>query len=163
MASQIRQVDYFYTMVPDKPGEGARVLAGLREAGVNLEVFSGFPEGRKGQLDFVPSDAQAFVKAGKKLGLSLSKKKTGFLIQGEDQPGAAAAVMEKLGAAGINVVSMQAICSGEGRFGAVLWVNSADVRRAAKALGVVKQPQPVAPSPPATPAPAGPGETPTAL
>ncbi len=158
MANQIRQVDYFYTMVPDKPGEGARVLNGLRDAGINLVVFSGFPEARKGQLDFVPTDVQAFVKAAKKMGLSPSKKKSGFLIQGEDQPGAAAEIMGKLGAANVNVVSMQAICSGEGRFGAILWVKQADVRRAAKALGVVKAPAatPEPPSePPAAQAPPG--------
>ncbi len=157
MASQIQQVDYFYTMVPDKAGEGARVLAGLRDAGVNLLVFSGFPEGRKGQLDFVPSDAPAFVKAAKSLGLSVSKRKSGFLFQGEDQPGAAAEIMQKLAAAKINVVSMQAICSGEGRFGGILWVDSADVRKAAKALGIVKKPEPAAPVTQETPAPPGPG------
>lgn len=136
MASEIRQVDYYYTMIPDKPGEGARVLTGLRDAGVNLVAFSGFPEGRKGQLDFVPSDAAVFVNAAKKLGISLTKRKTGFLVQGDDQPGAAAEILEKLGAAKINVVSMQAICSGQGRFGAIFWVKTPDVRKASKALGV---------------------------
>ncbi len=136
MAYQIRQVDYFYTTVPDKPGEGARVLSGLRDAGVNLVVFSGFPAGRKGQLDFVPSDAQAFVAASKKLGLQLSGKKRGFLVQGEDQPGAAAEIMVTLGTAGVNVVSLQAICSGEGHFGAILWVKPPDVKKAARALGI---------------------------
>ncbi len=135
MSNKIRQVDYYYTMVRDKPGEGARVLAGLRDAGINLMVFSGFPEGRKGQLDFVPFDAAAFVKAAKTQGLSLSKKKSGFLAQGDDQLGAAAEVMEKLAAANINVVSMQAICAGAGRYGAVVFVKSTDVKKAAKALG----------------------------
>ena len=138
MASKIRQVDYFYTTVPDKPGEGVRVLAGLRDAGVNLVVFSGFPEGRKGQLDFVPSSGPAFVKAAKALGLSLSKPKSGFLIQGKDHPGAVAEVMQKLAAARINVVSVQAVCSGEGRFGGILWVRPEDVRKAAKALGIAR-------------------------
>ena len=136
MASQIRQVDYYYTLVPDKPGEAARVLSALRDAGVDLLVFSGFPEGRKGQLDFVPTDVPAFVAAARKLGLALSKKKRGFLVQGDDQPGAVADIMEKLGAAGVNVVSMQAASSGEGHFGAILWVNPPDVRKAAKALGI---------------------------
>jgi hypothetical protein len=136
MANEIRQVDYYYTMIPDKPGEAAHVLAGLRDAGINLVAFSGFPEGRKGQLDFVPSDPAACVQAAKKLGLSLSKKRTAFLVQGDDQPGAAAEFMEKLGAAKINVVSMQGISSGAGRFGAILWVKSADVKKTAKVLGV---------------------------
>ena len=136
MANEIRRVDYFYAMVPDKPGEAARVLSGLRDAGINMIAFCGFPEGRKGQLDFVPSDPAAFVKEAKKLGLSLSRKKTGFLIQGDDQPGAAAEFMERLGAAKVNVVSMQAIGAGAGRFGAMLWVKAPDMKNAAKALGV---------------------------
>ncbi len=135
MTNEVRRVDYYYTMVPDKPGEAACVLAGLRDAGVNLVAFCGFPEARKGQLDFVPSDPAAFVRAAKKLGLALSRKKAGFLVQGDDQPGAVAEFMEKLGAAKINVVSVQAISSGSGRFGAILWVKAGDVRKAAKALG----------------------------
>jgi len=42
MADQIRRVDYFYVEVPDKPGEGARVLTALKEAGVNLLNFTAF-------------------------------------------------------------------------------------------------------------------------
>ncbi len=59
--------------------------------------------------------------------------------------------MEKLAAAKINVVSMQAICSGEGRFGGILWVGAADVRKAAKALGIASKPQPAVPPAAGTP------------
>jgi hypothetical protein len=138
MANEIRLVDYYYTMVPDKSGEAARVLAGLRDAGVNLIAFCGFPEKRKGQLDFIPSEAAAFLAAAKMMKLSLSRKKRGFLVQGDDQPGAVAEFMEKLGAAKINVVSMQAISAGAGRYGGILWVKAADVRKAAKALGLAQ-------------------------
>jgi hypothetical protein len=136
MANEICMVDYFYTLIADKPGRAACILGGLRDAGVNLLAFSGFPEGRKGQLDFIPSDAVAFVKAAKKMKLEVSKKKTGFLIQGEDQPGAVAELLEKLAAAKINVVSMQGICAGAGRYGGLLWVKAGDVKKAAKALGL---------------------------
>jgi hypothetical protein len=136
MADEIRQVDYFYAVVPDKPGKAAEILAGLHNAGVNLVGFSGFPKGKKGQLDFIPSDSTAFTAAVKKMKLEVSKKKIGFLIQGEDRPGAVAEVMGKLGAAKINVVSMQAVCAGAGRYGALLWVKPRDLKKAAKALGV---------------------------
>lgn len=33
MADQIQRVQYFYTEVPDKPGEGAKMLGMLKEAG----------------------------------------------------------------------------------------------------------------------------------
>ena len=136
MAETIRRVDYYYTSVTDKPGEAARILGALNQAGVNLVAFSGFPSGaRRAQLDFIADDSAAFTKAAKKAGVKLSSRKTGFLIQGEDHPGAVAEISNKLAAAGINITAVDAICSGDGRYGALLWVKAPDVRRAAKALG----------------------------
>lgn len=135
MAEEIRRVDYYYAIVPDKPGTGACVLEALQLAGVNLLGFSGFPAGaRKAQLDFLPEDSKVFAAAARKAGLKLSKKKTGFMIQGEDRPGAVAGVMGKLAAAGVNVTSVQAVCAGAGRYGGLVWVKAADVRKAVKAL-----------------------------
>jgi predicted amino acid-binding ACT domain protein len=135
MADLIRRVDYFYAIVPDKPGEAARILTALRQAGVNLTGFSGFPHGaRRSQLDFIPEDTAAFVRAAKQLRLKVSKKKTGFLIQGEDRPGAVAKLAEKLAGGGINITAVDAVCAGGGRYGALLWVKSPDLRRAAKLL-----------------------------
>ncbi len=136
MAETIRRVDYYYTTVSDKPGEAARILGALNQAGVNLVAFSGFPSGaRRAQLDFIADDGAAFTKTAKKAGVKLSSRKTGFLIQGEDHPGAVAGISNKLAAAGINITAVDAICSGDGRYGALLWVKAPDVRRAAKALG----------------------------
>jgi hypothetical protein len=135
MAETVRKVDYFYIETPDKPGEGATVLAALRDAGVNLLAFTGFPRGRRAQLDFIPDDALTFKTAARKAGIKLSAKKTGFLIQGEDRPGAIADIMGKLAAVNVNVTASDAVCAGEGRYGAMLWVKPADVRKAAKALG----------------------------
>lgn len=136
MPDEVRQIDYFYLTVSDKPGEGARVLAALRAAGVNLLGISAFPHGaRKSQLDLIPEDSGAFRKAAKNAGLKLSTKKTGFLIQGEDRPGAVADAAKKLAEANINLVSVQVFCAGSGRYGGMLWVGAPDLRRAAKALG----------------------------
>lgn len=136
MAEQIRKLDYYYISVPNKPGEAARILGALLDGGVNLLGFSGFPEGaRKAQLDFLPEDSKLFVQAARRAGLKVSKKKTGFLVQGDDQPGAVAAVFARLAAANINVTSMQAISAGSGRFGGMLWVKPENVRKASKVLG----------------------------
>ena len=43
MSQSVRKVDYFHVMVPNKPGRGGRVLAGLAAEGVNLLAFSGYP------------------------------------------------------------------------------------------------------------------------
>ncbi|MBI2526608.1 MAG: hypothetical protein HYV93_11535 [Candidatus Rokubacteria bacterium] len=135
MTDTIQRVDYFYALVPDKPGEAARMLAVLRGAGVNLLAFSGFPEGRRGQLDFVPADAGAFRKAAKKAGWKLTGPKRAFLLQGEDRVGAVAETLGKLAEARINVTAIDALCAGAGRYGAILWVTQRDVARAAKVMG----------------------------
>ena len=136
MADNIRLVDYYYTMAPDKPGEGARQLGILKSAGVNLLAFSAFPSARKSQVDFVPSEPAAFLVAAKAARLKLSRPKKAFLIDGDDRVGAIADIMARLGAAKINVTAVDAVCSGGGRYGAILWVKPRDVKRAAAALGV---------------------------
>ena len=137
MADTIRKVDYYYTTAPNKPGEGARVLGLLRNAGVNLLAFTGFPSGRRSQLDFVPADAAALVAACRAAKVKLSRRKTAFLIDGDDRVGAAADIMRKLGAAKINVTAIDAICTGGGRYGAILWVKPRDVNKAAGVLGAM--------------------------
>lgn len=109
----IRKVDYFYIEAPNKPGEGARVLETLREAGVNLFAFSGFPQGRKAQIDFIPDDIVKFKAAARKAKLKVGARKRGFLIQGDDRPGAVADVMGKLSAANINVTAIDAVAAGK--------------------------------------------------
>jgi len=99
-------------------------------------AFSGFPKGRRAQLDFIPADPGAFVKTAKKVGWKLSARKSGFLIQGEDRVGALADLLSKLADAKINVTAVDAICGGMERYGAILWVKPPDLKRAAKALGI---------------------------
>lgn len=135
MADTIRRAEYFYVQVPNKPGEGARILAALQEAGINLLAFSGFPEGRRSQLDFVPADPAAFKQAAKKAGLRLTGPKRTLLISGDDRVGAVAELHGKLADAKINVTAIDAVCAGAGQYGAILWVAPKDFNRAAKVLG----------------------------
>jgi len=137
MPDEIRRIDYYYTSVPDKPGEGARILAALRDAGVNLIGVSAFPHGaRRSQLDLIPEDSATFAKAARAAGLKLSTKKSGFLTQGEDRPGAVAEVVKRLGDSNINVTSVQVFCAGSGRYGGMLWVKASDLRKANRILGI---------------------------
>ncbi|MGH7428846.1 MAG: ACT domain-containing protein [Candidatus Methylomirabilaceae bacterium] len=135
MTDMIRRVDYFYVETPNKPGEAARLLSTLKHAGINLLAFTGFPKGRRSQLDFIPADTAAFVSVAKRAKWKLSAKKSGFLIQGEDRPGALADLLGRLAAAKINVTAVDAVCAGADRWGAILWVKPRDLKRAAKALG----------------------------
>jgi len=135
MADTVRKAQYFYITAPDKPGEGARALRTLAEAGVNLVAFSGFPAGRRSQLDFVPEDPAAFRAAAKKAKWKVTGPKVAFVVEGEDRRGAVAEILGRLADANVNVTATDAVCAGAGRFGVLLWVKPRDVNRAAKALG----------------------------
>lgn len=133
MPDTIRVVEYFYMTAPNKPGEGARALNTLKDAGVNLLAFSGFPEGRRAQLDFVPDDAAAFKQAAKRAKWKVVGPKRGFLVQGDDRVGAAAELLERLAAAKISLTALDAV-SVDGRFGAIFWVAPKDVKKTAALL-----------------------------
>lgn len=135
MSNTLRKVDYFYVTVPNRAGQGAKIMAALAADGVNLLAFSGFPSGGKAQLDLMPEDSAKLRKAAKKLGLKLSVRKTGFLYHGDDRVGAMTRVLDKLAGAKINVVAVDAVTSGKGRFGAIFWVKQKAVAKAAKLLG----------------------------
>lgn len=134
MSETIRQVDYFYLEVPNKAGEGAKVLKALKEASVNLLAFSGFPAGRRAQLDFFPADPAAFRSVARANRWKLTGPKRGFLVQGDDRIGAVADLVDKLAAANINVIALDAV-SVDGRYGMLCWVAPRDFRKATRLLG----------------------------
>jgi len=136
MANVVKRIDYYYTVVPDRPGAAAKLLNELKAARVNLLAFTGFPCGaRRSQLDFVPSNQRAFRAAARKAGMKLVGPRTAFLIQGEDRVGAIAAIANKLAQARINVTAVDSVSAGRRRYGAILWVKSRNVAQAAKILG----------------------------
>lgn len=137
MADTAQRVEYFYVQVPNKPGEGVRYLSALSEAGIGLLAFSGFPEGRGSQLDFVPVDPAAFRGFARRSKWKITGPKRAFLLAGDDRVGVVADIHAKLAAARINVTAIDAVCAGAGRYGAILWVAARDYGRAAKLLGAL--------------------------
>jgi hypothetical protein len=136
MADTVRSVDYYYVTVPDAPGEGQRILAALKDSGVNLLAYLGFPlGGGQSQIDLVPDDGESLKEAAQQAGITLSEAKRAFLIQGDDRVGAVADTAAKLAEANINVTAAAATGAESGRFGMILWVAPADYDRAADALG----------------------------
>ncbi len=135
MSDRLRKVDYFHVMIPNRPGQASTIAAGLAGAGVNLLAFSGFPSGKMTQLDLMPEDSAKLKRAAKKLGLKLSARKSGFLFQGDDRVGAMTDLFDKLAAAKINLIAVDAVSSGKGRFGAIFWVKPEAVAKTARLLG----------------------------
>jgi hypothetical protein len=136
MADSVRSVEYYYVTVPDAPGEGQRILSALKDGGVNLLAFLGFPlGGGQSQIDLVPEDPQSFREAAVQAGVALSEAKRAFLIQGDDRVGAVADTTAKLAEANVNLTAAAATGAGSGRFGMILWVPAGDYERATEALG----------------------------
>jgi hypothetical protein len=134
---RIERVEYYYTVVPNKAGAGAKVFNELKAQRVNLLAFNGFPlSAEQSQLDLVPSSGKALVAAAQKAGIKLVGPKVAFLISEWEHLGAVADILSRLEQAGVNVTAMQAIETGDWRFGAILWVKPPDIDKAAQALGV---------------------------
>jgi hypothetical protein len=136
MADTVRGVEYYYVTVPDEPGEGQRILSALKNSGVNLLAYLGFPlGGGQSQIDLVPDDPELLKDVAERAGITLSEAKRAFLVQGDDRVGAVADTTAKLAEANINVTAAAATGAGSGRYGMILWVAPADQETAADALG----------------------------
>ena len=137
MSGNVVKVNHYSTTIANKAGEGARVLGALKDGGVNFIALWAYPsKPGQAQLEMIPENGSALVKAAKKAGLAIGKKQTAFFVNGEDGPGVVAESLAKLAAARINVGAAQAVCAGAGRYGAIIFLPQKDVRKAAKALGV---------------------------
>jgi len=136
MADVIRTAQYFKVQIGDKPGTLAGVLTPLRDAGVNLLAVHAFPRSRRTQVDVVPEDPTAFKNVAKAHKLKVQGPKTCLLVEGDDRPGALADLTDRLGSAKINMTAVTGLAAGQGRFGAILWVNPRDVKKAAKVFGI---------------------------
>jgi hypothetical protein len=135
MADVVRKVSYCYVVVPSRVGQGATVLSGLKDAGVNMLGYSGFPTtGGKAQLNVVTQSVITLRRLAKRHGWRLSKAKKGFWIQGSDKVGAVHRHIKRLADTGINVTAASAVSAGKGRYGMLLWVKQKDYARAARAL-----------------------------
>ncbi len=135
MADRVRNVHYCYVTVPARAGQGAKVLGELKEAGVELLAFTGFPtKAGKAQLDLVAGTMAPLRRVARKNGWRLSAAKKGFLVQGDDKLGAVHRHIQKLADRRINVTAADAITAGKGRYGMLLWVKPKDYSRAARAL-----------------------------
>jgi hypothetical protein len=136
MADKVRKVKYCYAMVPMRAGQGAQMLSVLREAGVNLIAFSGFPAGSgRAQMDFIPENMAALRRVATKNGWKLGKVKKAFVVRGNDSVGSVYKHVKRLADEGISVTAADAVCAGKGRYGMVLWVKPNQYARAARVLG----------------------------
>ena len=129
------RLECFSVEIANKPGRGVELLEAFRKAGVNFVGIWGYPMGKKkARIDLVPENPDLLKKTAKQLKIDLGKKQTAFHVTGADHPGAVAETLVKLADKGINVHAVQALCGGNGSYGAMIEVDPDDVKKAAKAL-----------------------------
>lgn len=135
MLESVKNVDYYYTIVQDRPGEARKLLEFLSERMVNLLALTAFPVGEgKSQIDLIPEDPEKLKEAAEDARISLVGPKKAFLLQGEDRIGALYDFHLKLSNAGINIYACNGVVDGTGRFGYVIWVAPADYEEASRVL-----------------------------
>jgi hypothetical protein len=137
MAESVRVVDYYFTTIDDKPGEGYRILARFKRREVNFLAFTAFPCGPgQCQLNFFPEEHEELRKAAKEINLVLQGPRKAFLIYGDDKLGALADTFRKFYDAKLNIYGANCLADVKGGYGLILWVSPKDYEGAAKALGV---------------------------
>jgi hypothetical protein len=137
VARTIRQIEYFYTMVRDRPGEAYGMLSRLGAAGVNLLAFNAVPAGvDQTQLVLFPENGDFLDQVTAEKGLELEGPHHALLIQGDDELGALSDIHRVLFEAGVNVSASGGVADGRGGFGYVIYLRENDVARAVGALGI---------------------------
>ncbi len=137
MEFKISKVDYYHTTVADVPGEAYRFLSNLAGLGINLLAFAAVPVGPSvTQLTIFPSDPALLRHEAVRIGLHLEGPHKAFLVQGDDELGALAAIHRKIFEADVNVYSASGVTDGEGSFGYIVYIKSNDFEKAAAALGL---------------------------
>ena len=135
MADQVRRVDHYDFEIENKPGAAAAILDKLRDNDVMLIAVWGYVASGHGHLGIVPEDANGFVAALKAAGIDAGVPTPTFYVTGSDRRGALAEHLDKLAKAGLNVGAAHAIADSSGGFGGLIYVDQANLQRAATALG----------------------------
>ena len=137
MSARIFSVDYYYTTVENKPGQGCEFLKMLAAGEVNLLAFNAFPvSADRTQLVIYPQNATWLGELARRKGLMLHGPYHAFLVQGDDELGVLVSIHEKLCKAEINVSSSTGLTDGHGRYRYIMHVPPEEYERSLKVLNV---------------------------
>jgi hypothetical protein len=137
MAVSIRRIEYYYSMVKDRPGEAYQLLSQLADMKVSLLAFNVIPMGpMQTQLALFPEKTEDLLRMAEQTGLVLAGPHHALLIRGDDELGALVQMHARLYDAQINVAAANGVTDGIGSFGYVIYVKPEDYEQAAHALGV---------------------------
>lgn len=135
----IERVDVWAASVEDEPGGLSRILTGLREAGADLDFVIARRAAEKpgtGVVFVTPLRGDREVAAAAVLGFNVSNSIHSVRIEGENKPGLAAELTQKLAAAKINLRGLSAAVIGA-RF--ILYIGLDTAEDAVKAVNILQQ------------------------
>ncbi len=137
MPVNVRTVDYYYTMVQDRPGQAAELLSLLSDSGVDMLAFSIVPTGpTHTQLQLYPGSTNQLLAIAKRASLDLVGPQHAILVQGDNELGALVHIHKALADADINVYASNGVTTEGGGFGYVLYVRPEDFKKAAQVVGI---------------------------
>lgn len=136
MRADVKRVPYFYAIFEDASGVGYGLMQLFKQKELTLIGFHAFPlYDRQTQMNFFPENPKRFQAAMAESGVRLIGPKEAFIVRGATGLNTIIDHHKVLADAGINVKASDGIADPDGRFAYLLWVNHADVERAAGLLG----------------------------
>jgi len=135
----VERVDVWSSGIGDKPGRLARVLSGLKEAGADLDfvIARRAPDKPGTGVVFVtPLRGDAEIAAAATLGFNVTSSLKSVRVEGENRPGMAAEITEKLAGAGINLHGFSGAVIGS-RF--IFYIGLDSEKDAEKAAAIIEK------------------------
>ena len=135
----VERVDVWAATIEDKPGGLAKILNGLRDAGADLDfvIARRAPEKPGTGVVFVtPLRGDREVAAASTLGFNVTSSLKSLRIEGENKPGVASALTNRLADAGINLHGLSAAVIGT-KF--IIYISLDNAEDAAKAAKILKK------------------------
>jgi hypothetical protein len=129
-----QRVTFLKANLRDQPGVLLGVMQDLKSRNIALKSLWGFGKrDSDAELYAIAKDSEKLRDAWKASGL-LAEEGTGFFLKGTDKTGVLVKSLEVLTQANINIRAIMAIAVG-GKYGTLMWVDSADIEKTAQALG----------------------------
>ena len=136
----VESVDVWAASIKDEPGSLSSKLKGLAQAGADLDfiIARRAPEKPGTGVVFVtPLQGDKEEAAAADSGFSVTNSLNSVRVEGENKPGFAAEVTEKLAQVGINLRGLSAAVSGGATF--ILYLALDTAEDAAKAMEILQQ------------------------
>jgi hypothetical protein len=139
MSLTVERVDVWAASIKDQPGSLSHILAGLCEAGADLDFIVARRTEEKsdrGVVFVTPLRGDREIAAAAELGFNVTSSLHSVCIEGDNKPGIAAALTEKLAKAKVNIRGVSAAVIGP-KF--ILYIGLDSDKDAENAIKILRQ------------------------